>query len=151
MNQMDSPLTLHQYFFPCVEVTADPQAEFKENHEYFFETKVNVLGPNEDKLYQVNLEISSFPEDEDTPQPYAIRLIAVGVFHVSEKWDNPMKLLRVNGASILFSSAREFLITITARGPWGAVSLPVLSFLQKYIDEFEGSDDKSPQEVKRDD
>lgn len=138
---MDSPLYLHQYFFPCIEITADPQAGSPNDHEYLFETKVDVLGPDEKGLYQVNLEISSFPEDIENLQPYAIRLITVGLFSVSNDWNDAVKLLKVNGASILYSAAREFLITITSRGPWGAVSLPVISFLKKYLNEIESSNE----------
>jgi len=38
------------------------------------------------------------------------------------------KLLRINGSSILYSSAREFLITVTSRMPYGALILPTVSF-----------------------
>lgn len=61
-----------------------------------------------------------------------IELVAVGFFEVNSDWPDPLKLLKINGATILYSAAREFLITITSRGPWGAIPLPATSFLALY-------------------
>jgi len=61
-----------------------------------------------------------------------VELIAIGFFSVNAEWKDPLKLLEVTGASILYAAAREFLITITSRGPWGAIMLPTTSFLVMY-------------------
>ena len=34
----------------------------------------------------------------------------------------------MNGSSILYSSAREYLLLITSRAPWGQLKLPTMSF-----------------------
>ena len=38
------------------------------------------------------------------------------------------KVVGVNGASNVFSSAREYLMLVTSRGPWGQLRLPAMSF-----------------------
>jgi preprotein translocase subunit SecB len=94
------------------------------------QTKVAVNTDDDDKSrYQVSLEITALPEDEDKVVPYSVHLIAVGLFTVDENWDDPEKLMRVTGASILYSAAREFIITITSRGPWPPMILPSISFM----------------------
>jgi preprotein translocase subunit SecB len=130
-------LQLKEYFFPYVEVAADPTvAESNEAGKSNFLVKVNTAkmegGDNE---FQVTLQIISQPESEEAKQFYAIKLITVGFFQVNPTWPDQDKLLRVTGASMLYASAREFLITITARGPWGAIMLPTASFLKIYEDE----------------
>jgi len=42
--------------------------------------------------------------------------------------DQVAQIVAVNGASILYSSAREYLLMITSRAPWGQLSLPTMSF-----------------------
>jgi preprotein translocase subunit SecB len=131
---MDTPLQLKEYFFPHVRVSADPGVSdddsFNDNN---FKAKVDVIKTvegNDD--YQVALSLSSFPESEENRTPYSVELVAVGFFKVSPKWDDPDKLLQVTAASILYAAAREFLITVTSRGPWGAIMLPATSFLAIY-------------------
>lgn len=64
-----------------------------------------------------------------------MQVVAVGIFEVIE-WPDPDKLLIINGSSILYSAAREFLINISNRGPWGGITLPVYSFLDHYNKEL---------------
>lgn len=127
---MKSPLEISSYFFPSISVAADP--EFKPGEDTIpphIEVKVSV-DHVENNTYQVALEITLEPENEEKKQPYAIELIAVGIFHVAPDFPDPGKLMQLNAAAILYGAAREFLITITSRGPWGAVTLPSISFLR---------------------
>jgi len=141
---MNPPLIVKEYFFPFVQVSADPEhTGDKETPGVDFETKIAVDKDPEDDTYQVTLEITAMPEDETKRIPYAIHLIAVGMFSVDKDWPDPEKLLRINGASILYSSAREFLITITSRGPWAPMVLPTISFLP-----VEENKNKEPKKIK---
>lgn len=126
---MNPPLIVKEYFFPFVQVSADPDITGEESAVMDFETKVAVDKDPDNDTYQVTLEITAMPEDETKRIPYAIHLIVVGMFSVDEKWPDPEKLLKVNGASILYSAAREFIITVTSRGPWPPTTLPTISFL----------------------
>ncbi|MCF8056080.1 MAG: protein-export chaperone SecB [Desulfocapsa sp.] len=127
---MKAPLNVIEYFFPFVQVSADPEFVPEDDDSVVeCETKVGVESNFVKNIHQVSLEITVMPENEDERIPYAIHLIAVGLFQVDENWDDVDKLLRVNGASILYSAAREFIITISSRGPWAAAILPTTSFL----------------------
>jgi preprotein translocase subunit SecB len=66
--------------------------------------------------------------------PYSFRLALVGYFHVDksvaekdEKRANMM--LYANASALLYAAARELLATATARGPYPAVILPSVSFM----------------------
>ena len=145
---MDTPLQLDDYYFPHVRVSAvntvgDPAANYNKD----FEVDINVADQqdeNGDKVYQVALRIRSYPASEEEMNLYLVELVVVGLFRVHPEFDNPIKLLEVNGASILYSSAREFLITISARGPWGQITLPTKSFLRMYNEK--NSDEKTDSE-----
>lgn len=126
------PLELKKYFFPFVQVAADaeyePSAKKISPH---FEVRTTVEHDEENGIYQVALEIFAEPEDEKSKIPYSIHLITVGLFTVDENFPDREKLLKVTGASLLYSAAREFIITVTSRGPWPQVIIPTISFLQQ--------------------
>lgn len=125
---IQAPLEIKRYFFPLVHVAADPQYELGTGMDKVnFDVRTSVT-KDENDLYQVAVEIIAEPEDEKHRIPYSIHLIGVGLFTVSEKWKEPEKILKINGASMIYSAAREFLITVTARGPWPPVILPTISF-----------------------
>ena len=135
-----APLELKKYFFPYVQVAAD--AEYAPSGKEImpnFEVKTSVDYDETNHVYQVVLEIIAEPEDEKSKIPYSINLIAVGLFTVNEKFADPKRLLRITGASMLYSAAREFIITVTSRGPWPYVVIPTVSFLpqNKKQDEVE--------------
>ena len=62
--------------------------------------------------------------------PYSFRTVLVGFFHVGDQWlDNRVEnLAKVNGTSLLFSAAREALVTMTSRTGFPATVLPVVMF-----------------------
>ena len=123
-----APLEIKRHFFPLVHVAADPQYEpGRRTDKANFDVRTSVT-KGEKGIYQVAVEITAEPEDENHRIAYSIHLIGVGLFTVSGKWKEPEKLLRINGASMIYSAAREFLITVTARGPWPPVMLPAISF-----------------------
>jgi len=124
-----APLELKKYFFPLVHVAADPEYEpEKGNDKVHFDVNTSITRDEKNDLFQITLEILAEPENEDCRIPYSIQLTGVGLFTVSKKWKEPERLLRINGASIIYSAAREFLITVTSRGPWPPVILPTISF-----------------------
>lgn len=124
-----APIDLKSYFFPFVQVAADPECSM-DNLEISpeIEVKSSVERDENNGIYQVTLSISVIPDDEESRLPYNIELIAVGLFSVTEQVDDPIRMLKINGASILYSAAREFIITITSRGPWPHFVLPTASF-----------------------
>lgn len=138
---MMPPLVVKEYFFPFVQVAADFEYDSTEElPKVDFETKVAIDQDPDNGTYQVTLEITALPENEDKKIPYAIHLIAVGLFSVGAEVKDPEKLVRINGSSILYSAAREFIITITSRGPWQSVILPTVSFNKPPVGEEKKSE-----------
>ena len=131
---MDTALQLKEYFFPYVEVSADPNiTDVDTVGTMHFRARVDISKiEGAENEFQVSLTIDSQPESEENKQVYAIKLVTVGFFRVHPEWPNKDKLLKITGASMLYASAREFLITITARGPYGQIMLPTASFLKIY-------------------
>jgi preprotein translocase subunit SecB len=127
------PLQLEMHYFSKVMVEADPCFQPKDDEDQLLgvATQVELMQHREDPLrWQVVLNVSTQAPEGQTI-PYKIDLQAVGFFVVApevEEGRRP-KLVRANGSAILYSSAREFLLTITGRGPWGPVYLPTTNFL----------------------
>ncbi len=136
---MDTPLSLNDYFFPIVQVVADPSSGDIPPEKFKIDVTISVN--DETNVYQVAVEIQSSPEDDQKKQQYTIHLVVVGLFEVDPLFPDIGKLLYTTGSSMLYSAAREFLITVTSRGPWSAVKLPTFSFLEKYNEERKGSDE----------
>lgn len=133
---MKVPLEIVDYFFPHIQVTADPLFDAKSSSALQYEVKSTVDKEDQNGLYQVVVEISSFPENDEIHQAYTVQLVVVGIFRIADQdHPDPEKLLKITGASILYSAAREFLITITSRGPWLKTVLPTVSFLKTHDDE----------------
>ena len=89
--------------------------------------------PSEDdpNVWAVHLTVEiSGVEDEPLP-PYTGRLVLRGMYQVHESFsDNPARLIRVTGASMLYGAARELFAQLTARGPNGLLTLPSVSFYE---------------------
>jgi preprotein translocase subunit SecB len=68
----------------------------------------------------------------EKPAPYKLDLQITGFFEVLPDYpENKVKeLIRITGASLLYSGAREYVLGFTSRGPWGPVLLPTISFLE---------------------
>lgn len=142
---MNTPLQLDAYFFPHVQVTADPQfVPSKNESPPDLIIKVGVEREDKKNLYQVAVEIISQPESDEVRQAYTFHLVGIGLFTVDPKWPEPEKLLGITGASMIYSAAREFLITITSRGPWGQIMLPTTSFIKNFNDNTKTDNQKKP-------
>jgi preprotein translocase subunit SecB len=144
---MTTPLQLDNHFYTNVFVQALP--EFAESDESSrgssISWKIDVHHPSELGLpWIVELQINIDPSNGKS-SPYKIRLTAVGVFVVSD--DVPVEkieaLLRINGGSMLYSSSREFLFSITARSPNGPIYLPTIRILPKKETSAKDQDSKT--------
>ena len=125
-------LQLEEYFYPHIMVKADP--EFKGKQEFSgklaLKTKLTPIS-REERRWEVSLRITTVPQDH--PTPYKFELETVGNFKVSPDFpeEEIESLVRIAGSSTLYSAAREFLLIITGRGPFGVVSLPSITFQEK--------------------
>jgi preprotein translocase subunit SecB len=133
MSATNTPLRLNNYFFPVVQVVANPKYRKTDEHrEPRFKISPSFKKNDENDLYQVSVDIHLLHKEEEVQVPYLIHLVAFGFFEVQPEWPEPEKLLFINGSTILYAAAREYLITVSSRGPWGAVTLPMVSFLNMY-------------------
>lgn len=81
--------------------------------------------------WQVSLEVEVLSKEDESLPPYHISLVCHGYFSVPEgaiPSNEIDQTVGVTGASILYSSAREFLLVLTGRGLWGPFQLPTVSF-----------------------
>lgn len=123
------PILVEQYVFSRLHVDAD----LAHNPEIAVPT-VNVrvkmgIGPTpeEENKYQIHLELVNLhPTDgREGTLPYHIEFSMIGHFVAAPGTDQ--ELVRINGASILYSAAREMILQITGRGPWGPYMLPTVN------------------------
>jgi preprotein translocase subunit SecB len=123
------------YFYPKIHMEA--KAKYKALHEGPFriqrehidvKTSFGSLS-QEEREWGVNLGIKT--ADKDQPIPYVIDIEAVGFFKIAKGYpaEEIEKLIQIGGPTMLYSATREFILTISSRGPWGAVFMPSISFL----------------------
>lgn len=123
-------LQLKNYFFPSVSVEANASFVPPDDNIIGIDIKKNIsLAVNEEnnRLYQIQLDLNIVPK-EGAVIPYNIALKAIGILEV--EGDSPDKegIVRTQGAAILYSAAREFLLGIMFRGPWSPILLPITVF-----------------------
>jgi preprotein translocase subunit SecB len=131
MMKETTPLLLETHFFTKVIVEANPGYDPGKSGEISGKIKTNVeVGQNKDdpRRWRVILILQAQSKDKI---PYKIELNCVGFFKVGPEVEEGKMghLVRANGAAILYSSAREFLLLITGRGPWDPFYLPTTNFL----------------------
>jgi preprotein translocase subunit SecB len=135
---MKAPLQLDRYFFTKLQIEANAayiqsaagESPGTENNQ---DIKLRLdLGLGEHKedptKFQVVVGIDEL-RSEKGELPYRIALEVIGQFSVDKNFkpENLRKLVQVNGASMLYSAARELVLTVTGRGPWPAYQLPAIS------------------------
>jgi len=126
-------LQLEAYFYPKISIEANreykrtertPQSEIEVNTKFFLISK-------DERRWEVSLTIKTIPKEY--PIPYAIDIEAVGFFKVDKRYPEgeTEKLIHIGAPTILYSATREFILTISSRGPWGPIYIPSTSFLEK--------------------
>lgn len=135
MSMRGFPLKLANYYFPVTNVTANPeygsvdQVQPKDALKGL-ECKTTVQQVNENRRnYRILLHLKY--DGNEGRAPYRFNILAVGHYEVGETVpdEDVFKVAADNGASLLYSATREYLASITGRGPYEAVILPVVSFL----------------------
>lgn len=129
------PLQLERYFFTRTVANANPgfdpvEAGNAGDAERDVDVQVQLFR-NDTDPHQYQLTLSVVPVAVgDTRPPYELEVEAVGFFSVNPNFEHPDmdRLVQVNGASLLYSAAREYVMTVTGRGPWGPFLLPTVNF-----------------------
>jgi preprotein translocase subunit SecB len=124
------PLLLEQSFISKLRIDAIAAHSPGGGDESEVETQVS-MGQAEDnpERWQVMVELSILPNDQK-PGPYGVEMRIHGYFRLPPDIpeEQAQHLLGITGASILYSAAREHLLLVTGRGPWGPIQLPTASF-----------------------
>jgi len=86
-----------------------------------------LLLPEEQQM-QVEMHIETEGEACGTDRPYDFRLVVFAVlrYEVDQDDEKQMHLAFRNALSILYGSAREYLLVLTSRAPWGGYQLPTM-------------------------
>lgn len=124
-----SALLLDRHFFSGIELKPNPDAKAEGKLRVTCNLAVN-RATDDPHRYQATLKVD-LQDDADSPSKpyYSGSLEVVGFFRVSPAYkDDPDKLVNISGASLLYGSIREMVCNLTARGPWGMVTLPTVNF-----------------------
>lgn len=137
-----SPLQVKHYHFTELSVAARSAIDIEKldygtepyppTDEANLQTVVELGEPDgepDPHQFVVTLSISSHPDKASNfPYIFAAKLEGVFTFDHSGELEERKRLVVCNGASILYSAAREQLLAITARLKFGPMLLPTASF-----------------------
>lgn len=132
---MNPPLRLERYFYTKIVCLANPEfkpAEEGQTAKIELQSHSQLMRHAEDEMrWQVVLDLKT-PSMEESGSPYELDFQIVGFFQVSDDYpaDKMEKLVGINGTSMLYSSARDFIMTISSRGPWPPIFLPTVTYGQ---------------------
>lgn len=133
-----SPLQLLRYLVPETFCTANPK----------FESTKGIEGGPEQLSVNAVVTQQKAPENfpghswtaemtitqklkEGQNLPYEFEITLIGFFACRDGLPpaaEEERYVRVNGSSMLYGAAREIVRSLTARGPWGELFLPSISF-----------------------
>lgn len=134
---INSPLRLDTYFFTRIHVDACEKAAEKPA-EGELSHKLDYLRHKEDpRKWMITLALRQAEDKGKCCPAYTFEIHAVGMFSVDKGYPDEKveSLVRVNGPALLYGAIRELVANLTARGPFAAVHLPTVSF----IDEAKGA------------
>lgn len=127
-------LVMDYHFFTDIRVSTNPNIEKEkidsgEALDLNYEFDVHVAQAPEDRFsYSVNMLIKSVGESK----AYKIHLDSVGIFHFAEECkeeEDRNHLIYVMGQTLLYGACREFILSLTSRGPYPPVYLPPVTFV----------------------
>lgn len=151
-NTKKPPVEMRDHFFTDVQVKADPSVakDIKKGKEFGYTYKLDVecsKVPRTNSEYNVQLTIET-AELSGCLKGYDVRLVVFGPVEVDKKVEKARRegLAAVLGATLLYSAAREFLYSITLRGPFPPIYLPTTSFIpdEKSVEEEKAAVEGKP-------
>lgn len=128
-----SKIQLDNYFLSgfsySINPDFDPEAPVRVKFSDITEDHETVLLQDAPSDWQVALKIGFSPSD-DSNAPYSFSAEIFGFFsvHDSITEDKVQSFVNANATSVLYSTLREIVYTITAKGPYFPLLLPTLCF-----------------------
>ncbi|MGA9852121.1 MAG: protein-export chaperone SecB [Gammaproteobacteria bacterium] len=152
-----APLQLDAYVFTKILVEANTdylpeKQEEIEDSEINFSLQITVGKDNDNPLrYQIEIHISDFKPKKSGFLPYKIDAKVVGIFSVDPdfKHDDLEHLIHINGASMLFGAAREYILMVSGRGPYGPFKLPTINLIPTVKSGEEKQIEESPTDAEK--
>ncbi len=131
-----SPLSIEFYFFRRVhfELKDGFSAETHPLDPTSQGPEVNItsdLGRHPDEPYRFRIDLSIAGGQANEDYPFVFEIDAVGFFRVIDSYpaEQVELLAQVNGSSILYSAAREYLANLTGRSGYPPILLQSVSFV----------------------
>lgn len=158
-----SPLQLEGYY--ARQISFSLRQNIEENAEFFGPTGLQYIPVNFGEIdpFQMNVAMRGAVRDDDSSRwrfeltitsadleetnfPYEFEIAVVGYFK-SHLENNPKNehLIRTNGISILYSTAREMLASASSRSLFPGILLPSMSFADTSLIQPEQATEESPQ------
>lgn len=129
----NSPLQLERYYLTELHFETNDALQIKDMPALTLESAVGIGRHNDDeRRYKVQLKVNFQPASPELVHQKG-SVTFVGFFAVVPEYplEKVLMLVETNAPSVLYGAAREMFCTITARGPWGMITLPSQSFYQK--------------------
>lgn len=152
MNAKVPPLQMLNHFFVMTSVIAD-QSAMKDSNEgkpfgYKFDLDVkHSRNPEKPGEHQVQLTVKT-SEHPGHAKGYDVVVAVVGFFQAVEGYpeDKIDEMISVLGPTLLYGAIREYLYTVTLRGPFPPIYLPTTSFIPSVPESGQG-DENPPDQV----
>ena len=151
-----SPLQLMRYLMPEITCAANPSFDPARtadvcNGAFHVESRLAPMdskSPQDYSSWSIDLDLSQQP-DEKANVPYHFHVKLVGLFRCNAAPGDiaPEVLVKINGSSVLYGIAREFLRSLTAVGPWGDLLLPTVSFCPDDVSQEPAPPKKKPRKA----
>lgn len=131
------PLRIVDYIFPEVECSACldyPSDPSEQDDPMVNIDAIQAVKQDDENLHRLSLDIR-FGGDKRKVS-YRGRVKVVGLFEVRPDCPDKKEIVRINGGSLLYSAAREFVLSITSRGPNPPLLLPTIRLLPEDEDKI---------------
>lgn len=129
-----SPLQLNSYYLTSLNFTANkdfnPNKPVNVQFEDLEATPSFMSQGDNARQWQVTLRVKHQPARQDANTPYYFTVEMVGFFAVADEYplEKTEWLVNTNATSVLFSTIREIVRSLTSQAPFGAIMLPTASF-----------------------
>ncbi len=146
MKAQRSPLRCVGYYVTELCLTANPKHSTEDPVSLeFSDLLINTTveppksDATEEREWRVALRVVQNTSDDKKNCPYNFAIALLGQFRVHPKYpaEQIEQLVKINGSSILYSSARQILRDAMGAGPFHPLLLPTVHFLDTPSDETE--------------
>jgi preprotein translocase subunit SecB len=130
-----APIQLTDYFLTELHLSANPKFDPKQGVPIEFnDFQINFEAtstPEQKRDWQLSLKVQHQPAAEaNVPYRFSAEMVGFLIVHPTYPEAGIDRLVKTNGASMLFGALREIIRDATARGPYSALMIPSTSFYE---------------------